>query len=94
MGCAASKVEQEDTVRRCKERRRNIKDAVTARQLLASAHADYLRSLRITAAALSRFAQGHSSLTVSHHHHLLITRHLAYTEREKEKPRRDQQLLN
>nr|BAK03784.1 predicted protein [Hordeum vulgare subsp. vulgare] len=67
MGCAASKVEQEDTVRRCKERRRNIKDAVTARQLLASAHADYLRSLRITAAALSRFAQGHSSLTVSHH---------------------------
>uniref|UniRef100_A0A452YVY3 DUF630 domain-containing protein n=2 Tax=Aegilops tauschii subsp. strangulata TaxID=200361 RepID=A0A452YVY3_AEGTS len=67
MGCAASKVEQEDTVRRCKERRRNIKDAVAARQLLASAHADYLRSLRVTAAALSRFAQGHSSLTVSHH---------------------------
>lgn len=46
MGCAASKVEQEDTVRRCKERRRNIRDAVAARQQLASAHADYLRSLR------------------------------------------------
>jgi hypothetical protein len=66
MGCAASKVEQEDTVRRCKERRRNIKDAVAARQQLASAHADYLRSLRVTAAALSRFAQGHPSLAVSH----------------------------
>ncbi|CAM0956184.1 unnamed protein product [Alopecurus aequalis] len=66
MGCAASKVEQEDTVRRCKERRRNIKDAVAARQQLASAHADYLRSLRLTAAALSRFAQGHPSLAVSH----------------------------
>lgn len=39
MGCAASKVEQEDTVRRCKERRRNIRDAVAARQQLASAHA-------------------------------------------------------
>jgi hypothetical protein len=66
MGCAASKVEHEDTVRRCKERRRHIKDAVAARQLLASAHADYLRSLRVTAAALSRFAQGHPSLAVSH----------------------------
>ncbi|XP_066344997.1 protein ROLLING AND ERECT LEAF 2-like [Miscanthus floridulus] len=67
MGCTASKVEQEDTVRRCKERRRHMKDAVAARQLLASAHADYLRSLRVTAAALSRFAQGHPSLAVSHH---------------------------
>lgn len=66
MGCAASKVEHEDTVRRCKERRRHMKDAVAARQLLASAHADYLRSLRVTAAALSRFAQGHPSLAVSH----------------------------
>ncbi|KAL6641465.1 hypothetical protein ACP70R_019646 [Stipagrostis hirtigluma subsp. patula] len=67
MGCAASKVEHEDTVRRCKERRRHMKDAVAARQLLASAHADYLRSLLVTAAALSRFAQGHPSLAVSHH---------------------------
>jgi len=67
MGCTASKVEQEDTVRRCKERRRHMKDAVAARQLLASAHADYLRSLRVTAATLSRFAQGHPSLAVSHH---------------------------
>ncbi|KAF0928744.1 hypothetical protein E2562_006163 [Oryza meyeriana var. granulata] len=67
MGCTASKVEQEDTVRRCKERRRHMKDAVASRQLLASAHADYLRSLRVTAAALSRFAQGHPSLAVSHH---------------------------
>jgi hypothetical protein len=67
MGCAASKVEHEDTVRRCKERRRYMKDAVAARQLLASAHADYLRSLRVTAATLSHFAQGHPSLAVSHH---------------------------
>ncbi|KAG8092572.1 hypothetical protein GUJ93_ZPchr0012g19843 [Zizania palustris] len=67
MGCTASKVEQEDTVRRCKERRRHMKDAVASRQLLASAHAEYLRSLRLTAAALSRFAQGHPSLAVSHH---------------------------
>ncbi|KAJ1296233.1 hypothetical protein BS78_01G284200 [Paspalum vaginatum] len=67
MGCAASKVEQEDTVRRCKERRRHMKEAVAARQLLASAHADYLRSLRVTASALSHFARGHPSLAVSHH---------------------------
>ncbi|XP_010692050.2 nitrate regulatory gene2 protein [Beta vulgaris subsp. vulgaris] len=65
MGCTASKLDNEDTVRRCKERRRLIKDAVFARHHLAAAHADYCRSLRITGVALSDFAAGQPLLVVS-----------------------------
>ncbi|XP_042478906.1 nitrate regulatory gene2 protein-like [Macadamia integrifolia] len=58
MGCTASKLDNEDTVRQCKERRRLMKEAVYARHHLAAAHADYLRSLRLTGSALSDFAAG------------------------------------
>ncbi|KAG7025344.1 hypothetical protein SDJN02_11839 [Cucurbita argyrosperma subsp. argyrosperma] len=58
MGCAASKVDNEDTVRRCKERRRLMKEAVYSRHHLAAAHADYCRSLRLTGSALCAFAAG------------------------------------
>ncbi|XP_058737540.1 nitrate regulatory gene2 protein-like [Vicia villosa] len=58
MGCAASKLENEDTVRRCKDRRRLMKEAVYARHHLAAAHSDYCRSLRLTGSALSTFAAG------------------------------------
>ncbi|KAK4798234.1 hypothetical protein SAY86_030560 [Trapa natans] len=56
MGCTASKLDNEDVVRRCKERRRLMKEAVHARHHLAGAHADYCRSLRLTGSALSAFA--------------------------------------
>ncbi|KAJ8447277.1 hypothetical protein Cgig2_013054 [Carnegiea gigantea] len=65
MGCTASKLENEDSVRRCKERRRFMKDAVFARHHLAAAHADYCRSLRLTGSALFDFAQGEPLLVVS-----------------------------
>uniref|UniRef100_A0A1J3GC52 DUF632 domain-containing protein n=1 Tax=Noccaea caerulescens TaxID=107243 RepID=A0A1J3GC52_NOCCA len=58
MGCTASKLDSEDAVRRCKERRRLMKDAVYARHNLAAAHSDYCRSLRLTGSALSSFASG------------------------------------
>ncbi|GAU46943.1 hypothetical protein TSUD_180470 [Trifolium subterraneum] len=58
MGCTASKLENEDTVRRCKDRRRLMKEAVYARHHLAAAHSDYCRSLRLTGTALSTFASG------------------------------------
>lgn len=45
-------------MRRCKERRRLMKEAVYARHHLAAAHADYCRSLRITGASLADFAAG------------------------------------
>ncbi|KAH6789607.1 bZIP domain class transcription factor [Perilla frutescens var. frutescens] len=66
MGCTASKLDNEDTVRRCKERRRLMKEAVYARHHLAAAHADYCRSLRITGSALVTFASG-EPLSVSQH---------------------------
>ncbi|XP_011621196.1 uncharacterized protein LOC18428275 [Amborella trichopoda] len=58
MGCGASKVDNEETVSRCRERRRLIKQAVRSRHQLASAHSDYLRALRLTASALTQFASG------------------------------------
>ncbi|XP_038682009.1 nitrate regulatory gene2 protein-like [Tripterygium wilfordii] len=58
MGCAASKLDNEDAVRRCKERRRLMKEAVFARHHLAAAHADYCRTLRLTGSALSSFGSG------------------------------------
>ncbi|XP_073123580.1 nitrate regulatory gene2 protein-like [Henckelia pumila] len=66
MGCTASKLDNEDTVRRCKERRRLMKESVYARHHLAAAHSDYCRSLRMTGAALVAFASG-ESLSVAHH---------------------------
>ncbi|XP_044494787.1 nitrate regulatory gene2 protein-like [Mangifera indica] len=58
MGCTASKLDNEDTVRQCKDRRRLMKKAVYARHHLAAAHADYCRSLRLTGTALCAFAAG------------------------------------
>ncbi|KAK9065438.1 hypothetical protein SSX86_014837 [Deinandra increscens subsp. villosa] len=58
MGCTASKLGNEDSVRRCKERRRLMKEAVYARHHLAAAHSDYCRSLKLTGSALSIFAAG------------------------------------
>ncbi|CAN4125950.1 unnamed protein product [Withania somnifera] len=66
MGCTASKLDNEDTVRRCKDRRRLMKEVVYARHHLAAAHSDYCRSLRITGSALSTFAAG-EPLSVSDH---------------------------
>ncbi|KAL0848483.1 hypothetical protein Bca101_021730 [Brassica carinata] len=65
MGCAASKLDGEDTVRRYKTRRRLMKEAVYARHSLAAAQADYCRSLRLTGSALSSFAAG-EPLSVSY----------------------------
>ncbi|KAL8227959.1 hypothetical protein R6Q57_015543 [Mikania cordata] len=58
MGCTASKLGNEDSVRRCKERRRLMKEAVYARHHLAAAHSDYCRSLKLTGSALLTFASG------------------------------------
>ncbi|XP_047975093.1 nitrate regulatory gene2 protein-like [Salvia hispanica] len=60
MGCTPSKLHNEDTVRRCKDRRRLMKEAVYSRHHLAAAHSDYCRSLRMTGSALVAFAAGES----------------------------------
>ncbi|XP_057464411.1 nitrate regulatory gene2 protein-like [Actinidia eriantha] len=58
MGCTQSKIENEETVARCKERKRYMKDAVVARNAFAAAHAAYAVSLKNAGAALSDYAHG------------------------------------
>ncbi|KAJ8565565.1 hypothetical protein K7X08_008141 [Anisodus acutangulus] len=85
MGCTASKLDNEDTVRRCKDRRRLMKEAVYARHNLASAHSDYCRSLRITGSALSTFAAG-EPLSVSDHTPAVLLRTSSSTTTVKTPP--------
>lgn len=58
MGCAQSKIENEESVSRCKDRRNFMKEAVSTRNAFASAHSGYAMSLKNTGAALSDYAQG------------------------------------
>ncbi|KAK6148861.1 hypothetical protein DH2020_016386 [Rehmannia glutinosa] len=58
MGCTQSKIENEETVNRCKERKQHMERAVTARNKFAAAHSAHAMSLKNTGAALSDFAQG------------------------------------
>ncbi|KAK9079801.1 hypothetical protein SSX86_001474 [Deinandra increscens subsp. villosa] len=58
MGCAQSKIENEESVARCKDRRNFMKEAVTARNAFASGHSGYAMALKNTGAALSDYAQG------------------------------------
>ncbi|KAI9165239.1 hypothetical protein LWI28_010231 [Acer negundo] len=68
MGCCYSRIDREETVSRCKARKRYMKHLVKARQALSASHAMYLRSLRSTGAALLQFSTNETSL--HHHHHL------------------------
>ncbi|TMW93381.1 hypothetical protein EJD97_011811 [Solanum chilense] len=58
MGCTQSKIENEETVTRCKERKHFMKEAVSARNAFAAAHSAYTMSLKNTGAALSDYAHG------------------------------------
>ncbi|KAI4329265.1 hypothetical protein L6164_021549 [Bauhinia variegata] len=58
MGCTQSKIENEEAVARCKERKIFMKEAVSARNAFAAAHSSYGAYLKNTGAALSDFAQG------------------------------------
>lgn len=58
MGCAQSKIENEESVSRCKDRKIFMKEAVFARNAFAAAHSAYAVALKNTGAALSDYAQG------------------------------------
>ncbi|CAL5056788.1 unnamed protein product [Urochloa decumbens] len=64
-GEAARAAAREHT-KRCRERRRLMREAVRERRHLAASHAAYLRSLRVVASTLTRFAVG-EPLPVSDH---------------------------
>ncbi|CAA2999611.1 Hypothetical predicted protein [Olea europaea subsp. europaea] len=78
MGCTVSKLDDEDTVRRCKERRRLMKEAVYAQHQLASAHSNYCRALSSTSSALITFAPG-ESLSISDHTPAVLLRNPSST---------------
>ncbi|PRQ50871.1 hypothetical protein RchiOBHm_Chr2g0138001 [Rosa chinensis] len=58
MGCTQSKIENEEAVSRCKDRKQFMKDAVSYRNAFAAAHSSYAIYLKNTGAALSDYAQG------------------------------------
>ncbi|MCL7026119.1 hypothetical protein MKW94_001897 [Papaver nudicaule] len=58
MGCAQSKIENEEAVTRCKERKQFLKEAVKTRNYFAATHSAYSVSLRHTGAALSDYGEG------------------------------------
>lgn len=67
MGCTQSKIENEEIVNRCKERKTVMKESVSARNAFAAAHFSYAAVLKNTGAALSDYAQG--EVQFSDHHH-------------------------
>lgn len=73
MGCAQSKIENEEAVTRCKDRREFMKRSVTSRNAFAAAHSAYTVALKNTGAALSDYGQGEvqpdSSSSLHHQTH-------------------------
>ncbi|OIV92677.1 hypothetical protein TanjilG_18028 [Lupinus angustifolius] len=68
MGCCHSRIEREESVSRCKARKRYMKQFVEARHAFSAAHAMYIHSLRSTGSALLRFANVETTTTHFHHH--------------------------
>ncbi|KAJ6812267.1 uncharacterized protein M6B38_149210 [Iris pallida] len=58
MGCSASKLEDEEAIKLCRDRRNFIKQAVEHRSWFASGHIAYLQSLKRFSLALHNFVDG------------------------------------
>ncbi|XP_058099113.1 protein ALTERED PHOSPHATE STARVATION RESPONSE 1 [Magnolia sinica] len=57
MGCIVSKIHKEEAVRRCKERKKLMKQLVSFRREFAAAQIAYLRALRNTGITLRQFTE-------------------------------------
>lgn len=60
MGCVASRIDKEERVRICKERKRLMKQVLRYRKEFADAQVAYLRSLRNTGVTLRQFTESES----------------------------------
>ncbi|KAL5783238.1 hypothetical protein ACOSP7_008267 [Xanthoceras sorbifolium] len=69
MGCAQSKIDNEESVARCKDRRNLMKDAVVSRNAFAAAHSAYSVSLKNIGAALSDYGHGEAEATLVQDNH-------------------------
>ncbi|EHA8586214.1 putative nitrate regulatory gene2 protein [Cocos nucifera] len=65
MGCVHSRVEKDEAVQRCRERKRLMKLLLSRRAELAAAHMSYLQSLRNTGATLRQFTEVESMVPVN-----------------------------
>ncbi|KAK1275350.1 hypothetical protein QJS04_geneDACA004118 [Acorus gramineus] len=57
MGCSASKLEDEEAVQLCKDRKRFIREAIEHRLLFASGHIAYIQSLKRVSAVLCDYVE-------------------------------------
>lgn len=62
MGCTQSRIDHEESVSRCKERKILMKEALAARNLFAAAHSGYAVALKNTGMALTSYAQGETQI--------------------------------
>ncbi|KAK2392314.1 protein ALTERED PHOSPHATE STARVATION RESPONSE [Trifolium repens] len=62
MGCAQSRIDNEESVARCKDRKNLMREAVLARNAFAAGHSGYSMALKNTGAALSDYAHGETHL--------------------------------
>ncbi|XP_057957390.1 nitrate regulatory gene2 protein [Malania oleifera] len=69
MGCAQSRIENEEAVSRCKERRNFMKEAVSERNAFAAGHSGYAVALKNTGAALSDYGHGEVEAAETDHRH-------------------------
>ncbi|XVF48489.1 hypothetical protein PTKIN_Ptkin03bG0194700 [Pterospermum kingtungense] len=70
MGCAQSRIDNEESVARCKDRKTLMKDAVVARNAFAAGHSGYAISLKNTGAALSDYGHGEAEQPLEHDHQI------------------------
>lgn len=78
MGCASSKIDNEEKVARCKKRKKLMKQAVDSRNEFAKAQMGYLQALRNTGATLRQFSEVESmelnrASSYNHFRHYRIT---------------------
>ncbi|XP_040382698.1 protein ROLLING AND ERECT LEAF 2-like [Oryza brachyantha] len=77
MGCAASRLEDEEAVKMCRDRRDFIKQALEQRNRFASSHFAYIESLRRVSMALQRFVAGDD------HHELIFDQFISPLKQQK-----------
>ncbi|KAK8479536.1 hypothetical protein V6N11_069389 [Hibiscus sabdariffa] len=70
MGCAQSRIDNEESVARCKDRKCLMKEAVVARNAFAAAHSGYAISLKNTGAALSDYGHGEAEVPLLNPHQI------------------------
>ncbi|XP_019438391.1 PREDICTED: uncharacterized protein LOC109344191 [Lupinus angustifolius] len=69
MGCAQSRIENEESVARCKERKNLMKEAVVARNAFAAGHSGYSMALKNAGAALSDYGHGETYIDIDIQNH-------------------------